>query len=156
MPVDDDLVMEVRTRGEAGLAEVAHHLALAHPHAVGDAAREAGHVRIGGDVAVGVLDLDAVAVGGRALRLEHCARARGQDRRADGRRPVDAGVGPRIAQDGVEAQPEARRHRGVGHRGAHQELAHRTAVLVVEVDSVVVGRDEAIIAERLVLHFDRG
>ena len=54
--VDADLVMHVRAGRQAGRADEADHLALAHVLAFVDAAREGAHVAIGGLVAVGVAD----------------------------------------------------------------------------------------------------
>ena len=54
--VDQDLVVHVRAGREAGRADIADHLALAHARAGLRRARERRHVAVGGLVAVGVLD----------------------------------------------------------------------------------------------------
>ncbi len=102
MAVDQDFVVKMRAGREPGLAEVADHLALANPCALDRAAGEARHVIIGGDVAVGVLDLDAPAIARIPARLDDHAIARGENRRADRGPPVDPGVRPRIAENGME------------------------------------------------------
>ena len=60
--------MEVRSGRQSGLAEIADDLTLVTCTPCGNAAREPGHVIVGGHVTVGVLDLDATAIAERPIR----------------------------------------------------------------------------------------
>ena len=122
--------MQVGAGGEAGLAEIADDLALAHPHAGLDALGEGALVVIGGLVAVGVADDDLLAVAARPARLLDDAIAGGDDRGAHRGRPVDAGVHAHIAQYGVPAGAEAGAEGAGRQRVAQQELLGAAAVLV--------------------------
>ena len=62
MSVDHDLVVEMRSGREPRLTKIADWLALPHMRPFGRAAGKPGHVVVGRDIAVGVLDLDAAAV----------------------------------------------------------------------------------------------
>src|SRR5579875_642442 len=62
MAVHQDLVMEVRPRRETRLAEIADNLALPHMGAFGYATGKAGHMIVGGDIAICVLDFDPAAI----------------------------------------------------------------------------------------------
>jgi hypothetical protein len=62
MAIHDDFVMEMRPGREAGLTEITDDLALPHMGAFDRPASKPGHVIIGRDVAVGVLNLDAAAI----------------------------------------------------------------------------------------------
>ena len=76
--VDDHLVMQVRAGRQPGFAEIADGLALKDMRAFGDAAPEAGHMIVGGHVAIGVLDLDPPSVSAIPSRLDDRAVAGGE------------------------------------------------------------------------------
>ena len=107
-------------------------------------ARERRHVAVGGLVAVGVADADVFAVAAFPADLFDRAVAGGVDRRAERRRPVDAGVHLVIAEQRMVAGAEAGPHDAGRDRLAHQELLRALAGLVVVVDDAVVGGLEAI------------
>ena len=136
MAVDDHLVMKVRACREARHAEIADELPLAHLHAFGDPARKTLHVVVGRDVAVRVLDFDAVAVARFATGLDDGAVAGREDRRADRRGEIDARVHARVAENRVEARTEARGDARGRDRLTHQEFACRAPVLVKIVDEI--------------------
>ena len=92
-------------------------------------------VIVGGLVAVGVADDRLLAVAAGPAGLLDDAVAGGDDRRAGGRRPVDAGVHLDIAEDRMAAAAEAGAELAVGHRVAQQELLGAAAVLVEIVDA---------------------
>jgi len=142
--------VKVRSGGQSRIAEIADGLALHDVRAFDDAASETRHVIVCGYVAVGVLDFHPPPVAAIPAGLDDDAVARGENRRADRRRPVDASVHARIMQDRMIAHAERRRHFPLRDRFAHQEFAHRPAVLVVKIDHVVVGRLESVVLERLV------
>ena len=111
--VDHDFVVEVRAGREAGRAEIADHLALAHPPpatmplAKLDCANRwsRSRWRAGSRCACHSL----IPSG-----LDHRAVAGGQDRRADAVGPVDAGMHLRVAEHRMAARcrsPSAARHR---------------------------------------------
>src|ERR1700730_17371660 len=62
MAIDDDFVMEMRPGREAGLTEITDDLALPDMGAFDRPAGKPGHVIIGRDVPVGVLNLDPAAI----------------------------------------------------------------------------------------------
>ena len=62
MSVDQHFVMEMWTGCEAGLAEIADHLALPDADAFSGPARETRHMIIGRHIAIGMLDLDAAPI----------------------------------------------------------------------------------------------
>src|SRR5207253_7279753 len=84
------------------------------------------------------------------------AVARGEDRRAERRAPVDAGVHLGIAEDRMAAEAEARAHDAGADRLAHQELLRALAALVVVVDHAVVARLETVEALGLAADRERG
>ena len=143
--VDQDLVVHVRAGREAGRADIADHLALAHARAGLRRARERGHVAVGGLVAVGMADADVLAVARLPADLLDGAVAGGVDRGAERRGPVDAGVHLVVAEQRMVADAEAGPHDAGGHRLAHQELLRALSGLVVVVDDAVVGGLEAIV-----------
>src|SRR5436309_15493272 len=107
MAVDHHLVMQMRSGREAARTQEAEHLTLFDAQAFFDAARESGHVVVGGHVSVGVLDLDAPAVPRVPLRLGDRAVARGENRRADWRRPIDARMHLGVTWNRMTAVAEA-------------------------------------------------
>ena len=139
--VDQDLEVAMRAGRQAGRADIADDLALLH----GDAGRDAGgiarHVAIGGGEAVGVADADVIAVAAFAADLLHGAVAGGEDRRAGGRGPVDAGMHAQIFEQRMAAVAEAGGEAAAFDRIAHQELLGAVALLVVIVDHVVGGAE---------------
>src|SRR5690606_29692130 len=79
----EHLVVKVRPGGHAAGPDIADHVALLHPRATLDAAREAAEMRVGGGIAVIVPDADIAPVsavmpghGDRAVarRIDRCAR----------------------------------------------------------------------------------
>src|ERR1043166_8116871 len=108
----------MRAVREAGRADEADHLSLADALARLDAAREGRHMAIGGLVAVVVLHAHVFAVAALPADAVDRAVARGEDRRAIRRLPVDAGVHLGIAEDRMAAEAEA---------GAHDAGADRLA-----------------------------
>ena len=148
--------MQVRAGRQPGRSDVADHLPLAHAHPRLDAAREAGHVAVGGFVAVGVAQLHVFAVAGFPAGLFHDAVARRVDRRAVGRRPIDAGVHFQITEDRVLAETEAGPHDAGDDRLAHQEFLRALAGVIVVVDGAVVVRLIAVIFFDLSAHRERG
>ena len=136
--IDQHLVVKVRAGGEAGRADIADDLALAHLLAGGDALAEAQHVAVGGVIAVGMADAHVVAVLALAARLLDDAAAGGEDGRAGRGGPVDAGVHAPLVEQRMEAHAEAGGEADVAaHRAAHEELLRVVAPLVVVVDDPV-------------------
>ena len=115
-----------------------------------------GHVVVGGDIAVGVLDHDATAIARRELRLMTTPLPAAMIGVPIGAGPIDAGVHFRVTQDRMVAHAEPGGHFSADDRLADQELASRAAVFVVIVDQVVVGRLKTIVFEQLIAHRDRG
>src|SRR4051794_14233327 len=97
-----------------------------------------------GLVAVGVTDSDVFSVTALPVRLLDDAIAGGENRRAHGGGPVDAGVHLGVPEQRMIAAAEARGHGAVGDRLAHQKLLRTLAALVVVVDRVVVCGLEAV------------
>src|SRR5262249_49868574 len=141
--VDQYLEMHVRTRREAGRADVPDDLALADFDALAHARCKARHVAVGGLVAVGMANADIVAVFALASGLLDDATACRHDGRAGCTCPVDACVHLRDLQDRVAPYAEAGRdaHVLAAHRPAHQELARGVAVLVIVVDEAIRGAE---------------
>src|SRR5581483_9752752 len=129
----------------AGRADEADHLALPHLLAGLHALGERRHVAVGGLIAVVVLDADVFAVAAFELGLFDYAVAGGEDRRAVGGGPVDAGVHLHVAEDRMAAAAEAGAHDGGVDGLADQELLRALAGLVVVVDHRIVGSLEAVI-----------
>src|ERR1700687_4027363 len=132
--VDQNFVMDMGAGRHAGRSDEADHLALPHPLAGLHALGEGRHVAVGGLVAVVMLQADVFAVAAFPAGFLDDAVAGGEDRRAIGRGPVDAGVHLDVAEDGMAAAAEARSHDRVVDRFAHQELLRALAGLVVEID----------------------
>src|SRR6185503_2136068 len=120
--VDEDLEMHVRTGRQAGRTDEADDLALAHAAADIEPPRECRHVAVGGLIAVGVADAHIFAVAALDADFVDAAVAGGEDRRAERRRPIDAGMRLHIVQQRVIALAEARSHDADRDRLAHQEL----------------------------------
>src|SRR5262249_28095197 len=118
-------------------------LALTHFDTLAHARGEAGHVAVGGLVAIGVANAHIIAVLPLASSLLDDTAARRHDGRAARARPVDARVHLLQLQDGVTPHAEAGRDPHVlpAYRPAHQELARRVALLVVVVDDAVGGAE---------------
>ena len=129
--------MQVVAGRQAGGADIADHLALADARAGHDALGEGALVIVGGLVAVGVADDRLAAIAARPARLLDHAVARGDDRRAARRRPVDAGMHAAVAQDRMAAHAEAGPELAVRHRIAQQELARALAVRIEIVDRAI-------------------
>ena len=143
--VDQNFVVDVRAGRLAGRADEADHLALPHLLAGLHALGEGRHVAVGGLVAVVVLDADVFAVAAFGAGLLDHAVAGGEDRRAVGGGPVDAGVHLHIAEDRMAAAAEAGAHDGVVDGLADQELLRALAGLVIVVDDAVVGALVAVV-----------
>src|ERR1043166_5854173 len=143
--VDQDFVVHVGAGRHARRSDEADDLALAHALAGLHAFGVSGHVAVGGLVAVVVLDADILAVAAFPADLLDHAVAGGEDRRAVGCGPVDAGVHFHIAEDRVAAAAEARAHDGVVDRLSDQEFFRALAGVVVEIDHGVVGGLEAVV-----------
>ena len=131
--------MHVRAGRKAGRADEADDLTLSNPAADIEAARESGHVAVGGLVAVGVADADIFAVAALQSDLVDGAVAGGEDRRAEGRRPVDAGMHLHVVQQRMIALAEPGTHDADGDRFAHQEFFRALSGLVIVVVGAVVG-----------------
>src|SRR5262245_13773478 len=104
---------------------------------------------IGGFVAVGVPDADVFAVAAFPADLVNDAVARGKDRSARRRAPVDPGVHLVVAEQRMVPAAEAGRYVAVCYRFADQEFLGAFAGLVVVVDGVVVARLIAVEFSRL-------
>src|SRR4029453_5974836 len=115
--------------------------ALAGFHALG----ERRHMAVGGFIAVIVFQADIFAVAAFPADLLDHAIAGGEDRRAVGRRPVNAGVHLGVAEDRMAAAAEARTHDGVVDGFADQELLRALAGLIVEVDDRIVSGLEPVV-----------
>ena len=107
--VDQNFVMQMRAGRQAGRADKADDLALAHAHARLDALGEGGHVAVGRFITVGVAKLDVFAVAAFPADLVDHAVAGGEDRRAVRSGPVDAGMHLHVAEDRVAATPKSER-----------------------------------------------
>ena len=118
--------MHVRAGRKAGRADEADDLALPHVAADIEAAGEGGHVAVGGLIAVGMADADIFAVAAFDPDLVDSAVAGGEDRRAEGRRPIDAGMRLHIVQQRMVALAEARAHDADRHRLAHRGTSSRS------------------------------
>src|SRR5712671_1605181 len=144
-PVDQNFVVDVGAGRHPGRSDEADHLTLPHPLAGLHALGVGRHVAVGGLVAVVVLQADVFAVTAFPADLFDDAVAGGENRRAIGRSPVDAGVHLDITEDGMAASAKARAHDGVVDRLAHQELLRALAGLVVEIDHGIIGSLELIV-----------
>src|SRR4051812_38005847 len=82
----------MRAGGEARAAKKPNHLSLAHFSSRRDLAADAGHMGVGRDNTVGVLDLDAQAVSYRPFRLDHRTIASRHDGRTEPGYPIDTRV----------------------------------------------------------------
>src|SRR5690606_19477363 len=134
-----DFVVQVRAGRQAGGADIADDVALRDLHAAPDAGLEALHVGVGGFVAVGVANLDVVAVAAVAAREHHRARACGHDGRAGGGGEVHALVHAGVAQHRVAAHAEFGRNARPVNGRAHQQLLDGGAVGVEELAALVLG-----------------
>jgi hypothetical protein len=122
LTVDHHLIVEMRAGGEARAAKKPNHLSLVHFSSRRDVAADAGHMGVGRDNTVGVLDLDAQAVSYRPFRLDHRTIARRQDGRADPGYPIHTRVHPEGAKNGMPPHAEARLQMPVGDRLSKHEL----------------------------------
>src|SRR5580704_6249795 len=104
--------MDVRSGRYAGRTDEADDLALAHAAADFEAASERRHVAVSGLVAVGVADTNVLAVAAARSDLLDRAVAGGENRRAEGRRPIDAGVQLTGMSQRMNAPAERRGHGG--------------------------------------------
>src|SRR5262252_3789906 len=102
-------------------------------------------VDVGRLVAVVVLQADIFAIAAFPADLFDDSVAGGEDRRAVGGGPVDAGMHLDVAEDRMAAATEAGAHDCVVDGLAHQELLRALAALVVVVDDAVVGGLEAVV-----------
>src|SRR4029077_5956420 len=125
---------------QAGRADEADNLALADAAADIESAGESRHVAVSCLVAVGMADADIFAVAAFDADLVDGAIAGREDRRAERRRPIDAGRRLHIVHERVISLAEARAHDADRDRFAHQELLRALAGLVVVVVGAVVGR----------------
>src|SRR5215204_2994091 len=112
----------MRAGGEARAAKKPNHLSLAHFSSQRNVFAEAGHMGVGGDNTVGVLDLDTQAVSDRPFRLDHRTIASRQDWRTDPGDPIDTRVHPGEAKNGMPPHAEARPQIPVGDRLSKHEL----------------------------------
>ena len=131
--------MHVGAGRKAGRADEADDLTLPNPAADIEAARESRHVAVGGLVAVGVTDADIFAVAALQSDLVDGAVAGGEDRRAEGRRPIDAGMYLHIVKQRVITFAEPGPHNADGDRFAHQELLRALSRLIIIIIRAVVG-----------------
>ncbi len=111
------------------------------------ASGEAAQVRVGRGVAAVVADADVAAVTAVPADPLDDAVAGGEHRRAPRRGEVDAAVHLGITENGVLAQPIARRQTGTVDRRAQQRLAHAVTFLV-EVVGPPAARRVAVDAQR--------
>src|SRR5258708_14183858 len=137
-PVDQNFIMDVGAGRHAGRSDEADHLALAHPLAGLHALAIGRHVSVRGLVAVVVLQADIFAVTAFPADLFDDAVAGGENRRAVGRGPVDAGMHLDVADDWMATSAQAGSHDRVADGLAHQELFRALAGLVVEIDHRIV------------------
>src|SRR5437868_6481505 len=132
-PGDAQLIVQVRTGGEAARADEADGLALLDVRALVDARPETGEMPVAGGGGPVVPDLDQVAVAAHARGINDRALPDRAHRRAVRGAEIDAEVGPAVMQNGVVAAPaEARRDAPEFERRAQQLPPHRVALLVVE------------------------
>src|SRR6516165_10752145 len=108
--VDEGFVVDVGAGRQTRRADKADHLALPHALADFEALGESGHVAVGRLVAVVVLQADIFAIATFPADLFDDAVAGGEDRRAVGGGPVDAGMHLDVAEDRMAAATEAGAH----------------------------------------------
>src|SRR5262245_46037860 len=139
--VDQHLVMQVRTRRHAALADEADELTLPHLGSDADVRPEAIHVTVGGVIAIGVAHAHIVAVLPLAVGFFNYSVAGRQDWRADGRRPIDAVVHPGYVEHRMHTFTKTGReaHGLATHRLAHKELFRVVTGLVIVIDDAVRG-----------------
>src|SRR5215469_12900967 len=106
--VDDYFEMHMRAGGEAGGADKADDLALAHVAADIEAAGIGGHMAVRRLVAVVVADAHIFTVAALLADLFDVAVAGGKDRGAGRRGPIDAAVQLADMQQRMRAPAEAR------------------------------------------------
>src|SRR5262249_26550196 len=133
-----DTVIEVRSGGEAGGADVADHLALAHASAGGQTRSQPRKVVVHGLVARAVAEAYRDAVATRPTGRDHSPVGHGTNGGADGRRIVDGEVGTHAAQDRMWPRVgESGRDPCELERGLEEALFQRAALgIVVAVLSV--------------------
>src|SRR5580692_6857553 len=122
--------MHMRAGRQAGRADEADDLALPHFRADVEALGESRHVAVSGFVAVGVADADIFAVAALEPDLLDFAVAGGEDRRAEWRAPIDAGMQLADMKERMGAPAERRRLHADRDGFAHQEFLGALAGLV--------------------------
>src|SRR5438876_906728 len=130
--VHQELVMQVRTGGESGRADVPDRLLLADPLPHVQSLREFREMAVARADAVGVPDLDEIAVDAVAARLGHDAVRGGANRRAVARRVIGALVGSPALEDRMEASTEAARDVAEAQRRPQKGATQRAATIVIE------------------------
>src|SRR5206468_7243906 len=124
--------MQMRPRREAGRAHVADDLlltdALPHMHP----RREPREVAVAGPNAVGVADLDQVAVAAVAAGDHDDAVGGGADRRPVRGRIIGPLMGPPAPENRMKAPAEAARDMTEAQRRPQERTAQRTPLVVVE------------------------
>src|SRR5579872_5787441 len=128
-----------------GRTDKADDLTLPDAFPYFDTLGERRHMSVSRLVSVVVLDLDVFAVAAFPARGFDHAVAGGENRRAVGGRPIDAGVHLDVTEDRMAAAAEARAHDGVVDRLADQEFLRAFAGLVIVIDHRVVRGLEAVI-----------
>jgi hypothetical protein len=98
---DANVEMHMRPMGAAGVANLADRLARRVRGSWGDAQGESLHMGVAGDHAVGVLDVDDIALSVIAPGVDHGAAGGGEDGGALGRHHVQTGVAMREAAGDV-------------------------------------------------------
>src|SRR6056297_112101 len=141
--VHPKLEVQMRPGGPPGGADIADHLPRLHALAFAGVWGEAAHMGVAGLAAIGVVDIDGVAIAARNPGKGNTPAGGGLYRGAGGRRPIDAVVIAQLFQDRVMARPKARGTRAADRydKPAAQYPAPSTAGGVeIETTEPVAGR----------------
>src|SRR5436305_574074 len=101
MPVDTDLIMEVRSGGATRRTHQCDQLPALHARIVAD--QDLRKMAVAGGDALAMIDLDHVAITAHPLRMGDDAVCGGIDRSADRTGDVDPGVHRGGAPEGIAA-----------------------------------------------------
>src|SRR5262249_38929174 len=131
--VHQHFVVEMRASRQAGEPDIADHLTLSDLDALLDARGEDLLMRIRCFIAVAMPDTDVIAIAAMALGDLDGPVAGRQDRGADRRGPVDAGVHLAHAQKRMPAEAETGGETSGLDRGLYEELPGIGAPVVIEI-----------------------
>src|SRR2546422_2203931 len=131
-PVHQELIVQVWTRSETRRAHIADDLLLGDALSHMESRGEAREVAVAGPNAIGVPELDQVAIPAVAAGLRDDPVRGGADRRAVRRRVVGALVGSPALEDRMEAPADAARDMAEAQRRPQKRAAQRAATIVVE------------------------